>query len=866
MKKLCLLFSLCPVFLWGQVKINFENGPPEGMEQHPAGRWGVTASNPLEGEYSFHHVFDNNESATDAVSFLIQEPRLDTFIQCSFIVRYDYQPSGSNNWCFYFLSERNAGSMHSNGDNNALMLGVNQTGTDDSLRVYLKEGKEIKDLLGCRFHCENDMNEDPWYFSIIMDPGTGIQVFGGAYPGEMELLGEKDNYKIPEFYPSFIGLSYSYTSSKDRLLSIDGIEFISSAYIDEDPPVLVNVEPAGAKLIEIQFDEEVYESNLTPLSIDLNYEIDSFWIEKQSLFILTSDAPINETKLKYEIKGIFDRKNNYTIYKGVINWYYPERHDLIFSEIMADPSPTVYLPEKEYLEIYNRSVHELDLKDWKLFTGDRQWTLPEIKIPPGSYYFFTSYGDSALYKNSNHAGIFSSNSVISNRQESFLLYTPDHILIDAVPYSRSWYNDDHKAEGGWSLEKADMGNLCGWKNSWKASEAFEGGTPGIENSVKREVRDIDPPFLRHVIRETDSTFILRFNEPLDDKYFELQKDIALAINSSIASLELLAPFFHECRLGINRKFINNSIVLKNIWADCEGNVSLTADSLLIQDPVKAGNTDVIISEVLFSPWPGCPEFIELYNFSDDILSLSDFKICVSKISESPLKGKFLTNEEILFFPGSFLVVARDPEELAYYYDVPDDFQYINWSEFPSLPDKEARITICDRGNSLIDEMIYTGSDHFPLINDSHGVSLERIILDANFGTYSDWHSASSIRGFATPGSLNSQNIRPAEKGSDFTCEYETFTPDNDGYRDVALVNIKMEKEGYVAMIRVFDSSGRLKRTIGNNELLGIEETITWDGRDERGILCSSGIYLIHMEAFHLSGSKKVFKEAVVLSR
>ena len=131
---------------------------------------------------------------------------------------------------------------------------------------------------------------------------------------------------------------------------------------------------------------------------------------------------------------------------------------------------------------------------------------------------------------------------------------------------------------------------------------------------------------------------------------------------------------------------------------------------------------------------------------------------------------------------------------------------------------------------------------------------------------SEWHSASSIRGFATPGSLNSQNIMATEKESDFTCEYETFTPDNDGYRDVAVVNIKMEKEGYVAMIRVFDSSGRLKRTIGNNELLGIEETITWDGRDERGILCSSGIYLIHMEAFHLSGSKKVFKEAVVLSR
>ncbi|MFW5645167.1 MAG: lamin tail domain-containing protein, partial [Bacteroidota bacterium] len=563
---------------------------------------------------------------------------------------------------------------------------------------------------------------------------------------------------------------------------------------------------------------------------------------------------------------ILDRKGNFTIYKGGINWYYPERHDLIFSEIMADPSPPVYLPEKEYLEIFNRSGQELNLKDWKLFTGNKQWILPEIKIPPGSYYFFTSGGDATVFKYSNHTGIFSSNSVISNRQESFLLYTPDNILIDAVPYTISWYNDDYKAEGGWSLEKADMENLCGWKNSWKESEALEGGTPGRENSIKREVRDIDPPFLRHVIRVTDSTFILRFNEPLDDKYFELQKDIALTANSSITSLELLPPFFHECRLGLNRKFIYNSILFKNIWADCEGNVSLTADSLIVKNPAKSGSADVIISEVLFSPWPGCPEFIELYNRSDDILNLSDFKICISKISESPPEGKFLTDEEILFFPGSFLIISRDSEKISYYYDVPDDFHYINWSEFPSLPDKGARISLYDRGNTLIDEMVYEGSDHFPLINDPHGVSLERIILDNHYGTSSEWHSASSIRGFATPGRLNSQNIRPEEKGSDFNCEYKTFTPDNDGYRDVALINIKMEKEGYVAMIRVFDSSGRLKRTIGNNELLGIEETITWDGRDERGMLCSSGIYLIHMEAFHLTGSKKVFKEAVVLSR
>jgi len=319
------------VFLWGQVKINFENELPEGVEQYPAGRWGVTAIDPLEGDYSFHHVYDNNERARDVVTFRIPEPRLDSFIRCNFIIRYEYQPSGSNNWCFYFLSEKDAESMNSGEDNSAILLGVNQTGTDDSLRVYWKEGTQTKELFTCRFHCENDMNTDPWHFSIIMDTEKGMQVFGGAYPGEMELLGETKKYEFPGFYPSFIGVSYSYTSSKDRLLSIDDINFISSPYIDKDPPIVVSAMPAGAKLLEIQFNEKIYQNEIVPLSINLNYKVDSFWIKNRSLFILTGDFPLNDTNLRYEIKGVFDRKENNASVEGELVWYYPERYDLICS-------------------------------------------------------------------------------------------------------------------------------------------------------------------------------------------------------------------------------------------------------------------------------------------------------------------------------------------------------------------------------------------------------------------------------------------------------------------------------------------------------------------------------------------------------
>jgi flagellar hook assembly protein FlgD len=49
-------------------------------------------------------------------------------------------------------------------------------------------------------------------------------------------------------------------------------------------------------------------------------------------------------------------------------------------------------------------------------------------------------------------------------------------------------------------------------------------------------------------------------------------------------------------------------------------------------------------------------------------------------------------------------------------------------------------------------------------------------------------------------------------------------------------------------LRVFDVSGRLVRTLVNGNLGPGTETVTWDGRDDRGEPVSSGVYFYRMTA------------------
>jgi hypothetical protein len=169
-------------------------------------------------------------------------------------------------------------------------------------------------------------------------------------------------------------------------------------------------------------------------------------------------------------------------------------------------------------------------------------------------------------------------------------------------------------------------------------------------------------------------------------------------------------------------------------------------------------------------------------------------------------------------------------------------------------------------NETIDRFSYTDKMHFPLLNDVKGVSLERINPDRPTQDATNWHSASQNVGFATPGYRNSQYSDSQPTTSDMSIDPEIFSPDNDGYNDVANIHFNFESPGYVVTVAIYDARGRLVRKLAQSLLLGASEsTLSWDGINEKNEKAQVGVYIIFAEAFNANGDTKAFKKTVVLA-
>ena len=272
--------------------------------------------------------------------------------------------------------------------------------------------------------------------------------------------------------------------------------------------------------------------------------------------------------------------------------------------------------------------------------------------------------------------------------------------------------------------------------------------------------------------------------------------------------------------------------------------------------------DIVISEILPEPFAGGSEYIELFNRSDKSLSLQDVAISTRKSDGSLNTTYSLSDYPDNFEPGEYLLLTKSLEGVSGFYEMPVTLHALE-CKLPVLANGGASLVLYRRSDQeTIDEVHYSSSWHDPSVKDKKGVALERINLNGESQTSSNWTSAASASGKGTPGKENSQiSAYPSEENATANEEITRLSLQPSGEYTL---NYTLPQPGYHAKGWIFDIQGRKMATFIDNESLGTTGIIRWDGLGSNGKRLPNGVYIQYIEMWNAEGKTIRHKSAFLV--
>lgn len=691
--------------------------------------------------------------------------------------------------------------------------------------------------------------DDSWYLdSEKAEGGWSLERINPIWPCEIDKnwrasennLGGTPGYKNSVFNDALdsIGLKITeLTILSDQSIQISLSEVPINSFITVEQVVI-----PGLDIIVIEYSESLIDglvlSFLEPLNEDQEYLI---WLE-----------------------NIYDCWGNPALDTISFNsGFFAKANQIVINELMADPSPQQLLPEAEFIELFNTTDHILNLIHWQIDNSGTRKEIPDFILEPNGYAILCREEDTSLFSGYGKTIGMSSWKSLTNNQDSLALINEKGVIISQANYNNSWYKNNVKKDGGWSLEKINPYQNCNGLTNWAASESNSGGTPGVVNSVQGLEIENEINLWQAYLPDSNTLVTSFSGEP----------DTLVILNSSYQTILNLGITLRKITIGENRfdlYFNFNSAPIENIVYQFKINGLKTCDQKEVDEQiidfglaVQAANNEIIINEILFDPVSGASDFVEVMNTSEHFIDLKNWRIIKSDDFES-IEEIQISEEHLIISPGKLLAFSPNPEELQMLY--PESFNINNIKKLSGLPNfNNDRGIVIIRNEQLktIDSLNYSAGMHFSLLADLNGVSLERISPSSNTNDPLNWTSAAEIVGFATPGSLNSQFFKLTTSGQ-VNLEPELFTPDNDGYHDQLHINYKLIPGGWMGNIKIYSDKGIEIRRLINNDWLGSEGSKAWDGTNNEGEKVPVGIYIVYFEVFNAQGQKQLFKQPCVL--
>ncbi|MBK9761797.1 MAG: lamin tail domain-containing protein [Flavobacteriales bacterium] len=637
---------------------------------------------------------------------------------------------------------------------------------------------------------------------------------------------------------------------------------------DTQPPTISNVQVVSSNTLNVLFSEAMDAASIPMGSYTIQPTLNVVSVVASGTngasLVLDADLLVG-TLYTLTVTGVADCPGNVIGAGNNAQFALPvpaEFRNVVINEIMADPNPTVGLPVVEWVELYNATTDQsFDLAGWTFSDGGTPVVMPTYTLLPGAYVVVMASASLPLFPALMNKVGLASLPALNDGGDALVITDNLSMTIDAVTYTSNWYQNTVKADGGWTLEQIDPTSPCSGASNWRASNATAGGTPGSQNSIYAIVPDTQPPVLVSVEVVSPTTITVLFNETMDASslvganYFITPTiatgDVFPNYNNG-ANVELLQPM----ELGIVY-----TLVVEDA-SDCTGNLITTGNTaqFALPDSVEVG--DVVINEVLYDPYVGGVDFVELYNRSQKTLSLTGWKM--ANVTSGAIASPVAINSGMLLLPGQFVVITSSTANIASLYPQSHTERFVE-NALPGYNNDEGSVVLQGPDGSTLDRFDYNDDLHFTLVNNPEGYSLERVDPDRATDDNTNWQTAADIAGKATPGFVNSQYSKTKNASGDMTIEPAIFSPDNDGHQDLLTIGYRFQEPGFVGNMIVYDVVGREVKKLMENQLLGTEGAISWNGIMDSGSLGRIGPYIVVLEVYDLAGNVDKFKKTVTLA-
>ena len=280
-----------------------------------------------------------------------------------------------------------------------------------------------------------------------------------------------------------------------------------------------------------------------------------------------------------------------------------------------------------------------------------------------------------------------------------------------------------------------------------------------------------------------------------------------------------------------------------------------------ETPVEASSVqpgEIILNELLPAPFAEGSEYIELYNRSQQTLSLTGLALATRKADGSISTLYPLSTITTPLEPGGYALLSKllSGVEAFYLISAP---QALHEVKLPVLANNGATVVLLRLTDlTVIDEVSYSPKWHDSAIKEPKGVALERLDPDKPTQDATNWHSASESAGYGTPGYRNSQQLLPSSTLNGFERPYWS-----DSERSY-LLRYQLANAGYRCRIWVFDTMGRRIAEIANLSTLATEGTLRWDGIGYDGSRPKPGIYIFYAELFLPNGTTHTQREVFLI--